>query len=212
MKHQNPRSFTVEVKRGKRRSPWLISSLQDSGDSHQDTASIADCLRHTAEAAFTTPNGSQPSSVATPDQVTEARAAPERRILPDLTSEDPLQGLMRQEAERRAFLDGRRAPRPKRAKATTRKSDQVSGESAFQEAGQSPHGEEPDRVIEPKAPVAKKPASAAPIRIRPKQTPPTIAKRQDRKRSRREAYRLAGHPDALRPGERWKRRLPQICW
>ena len=173
---------------------------------------MADPLRHTAETAFTPLDDSRPSSLATPDQVAEARAAPERRILLDLTSEDPHQSLMCQEAERRASLDGRRAPRPKKARAATRKSDQVISESAFQEAGQSPHGEEPDRVIEPKAPVAKKPTSVAPIRIRREKTPPTSAKRQDRKSSRRDAHRLAGHSDALRPGERWKRRLPPTCW
>ena len=173
---------------------------------------MADGLRHTAETAFTTPNDPRPSSVATPDQGTEARAAPERRILLDLTSEDPHQSLMRQEGERRASLDGRRAPRPKKATATTWKSDQVIGESAFDQSGQSPHGEEPDRVIEPKATFAKKPESAAPLRAGPKETRPIIAKRQHKKLSRRDAYRLARHSDALRPGERWKRRLPQICW
>lgn len=189
----------------------MTSPLQDSGESHQDTGRMADALRHTAETAFTTRNDSRPTSVATPGQVTEACAAPERRILPDLTSEDPLNALLRREAERRASLDNRHGSRRKKTNGAQGQVDRVKENKLVQEKVHNQRvrrGPEPVKAI----PVTKKAASPESVRIRPERTPPIIAKRKHKASGRRGAYRLAGNPDALRPGERWKRRLPQICW
>ena len=171
-------------------------------------------MRHAAELAFGNLDGRQAAAVLAVVQKVPASAVSERRILPDLTSEDPLKALLRQEADRRASRDGRRGPRKKRAEVIGGQDHRASGRKPVQKGKSRSRQGDADRAVRAAPPAVEKPGAAASIRIRLERSRPgkTIAARQHRKWNRRRAQRLPRLAEVQRPGEQWKRRLPPVCW
>ena len=210
-----PRSFTVEVKhRRSSRSQDLqpISPIPLEADNRRDRDQAADPVSHAAELAFGGPDGCQEVAVLAPAQEMTL-GVPERRILPDLTSEDPFQALLRKEAEKRASLDGRRGPRKKRADVIGGQDHRVDGRKLVKKAQSRARQGDADRAVRAAVPAVEKPAVAASIRVRRERSRPgkAAATRQQGRWIRRRPQRLPRHAEVLRPGERWKRRLPPVC-
>ena len=217
MKVQSPRSFTVEVKRRRSARPQdldLSSPPPSKADIRRDRDQAADPVRHAAQLAFGGLDGCARAPVAAPVQEGKGSGVPERRVLLDLTSEDPLEALLRREAEKRASLDGRRGSRKKRADVIGGQDHRVDGRKPVQKVQSRSRQGDADRAIGAATPAVGKPAAAASIRIRLERSQPgkTIAARQQARWGRRGAQRLPRHAEVLHPGERWKRRLPPVCW
>ena len=206
-------SFTVEIKRAGRRS----------AAAHGATKAILglDLLEHTfgapSRAGAPLPRATEledaPHSRASdalyrgPKPVhddAKARSEPHaRRILPDLLARaaDPLQERMEREAEERA------ARRRARADSSRRDAEAVPDGK--------PEGEITRTVLavpaEPVLPsTPEQPISSAADEADESQGAAS-SERQSPGRSARRAQR-AGRADGLRRGERWKRRLPDVCW
>ncbi|MDQ4059769.1 MAG: hypothetical protein M3145_01490 [Pseudomonadota bacterium] len=149
-----------------------------------------------------------------PDMQANAEAAaepPTVRILPDLQWEDPVEARLRQEAEERAARrHGPRGPRKKAEPKATRTEPRPAAEQG--PARKTARKRKlpfvwPDEFEAEPVPAAvahPAPAVAQPVGT-PKLGRPATQLSNRKARQRRAAV-------SLRAGERWKRRLPQVCW
>jgi hypothetical protein len=221
-------SFTVEIKRAGRRS----------AAAHGATKAILglDLLEHTfgapSRAGAPLPRATEledaPHSRASdalyrgPKPVhddAKARSEPHaRRILPDLLARaaDPLQERMEREAEERAARRRARADSSRRdAEAVPDGKPEGEITRTVSAAAAEPVAEITRTVLaapaEPVLPSSpEQPISSAADEADESQGAAS-SERQSPGRSARRAQR-AGRADGLRRGERWKRRLPDVCW
>ena len=136
-------------------------------------------------------------------------AATPRRVLPDLlsTPADPVEERLRQDAEERATR--RRGPRVKRAKSMVAPSTSKFGDDSVLSAPDAAKEVSSDLkptyslVSEPLAQVESPAGSGEPSRNRI-----GAALLRQIKRAERSGLPLPRVP----AGQRWKRRLPKVCW
>jgi hypothetical protein len=214
-------SFTVEIKRANKRSPDVVAvrSAPATGNELVDHVFGAPIGKPAERPGRNQRSGESPA-ISPPASGAQAKGdedgaqarpqgGPARRILPDLLSvePDPVEQRMKQHAveqaaRRKATLDMRRSM----ARTSPRPESQ-------------PEVESPARAPIPGAashrPVAERQPEAAALAghdVSAVQQPnPARTRTKDAHAAVRKSRRAGLHPE-LRPGERWKRRLPQACW
>jgi hypothetical protein len=249
MRHRTARPFTVEVKGRKRELSQLQSTFTDK--SSTSDAQVSSLLLSTFRdgdrsgavdpvglAHGTAEPGSQGFNIATSALKVQSKAAATerqaKRILPDLSWEEPVEALLRERAEERALLRRQpRGPRKKNAEplaaqtraATPIVEKQLTGREQLPEqrsavadrqidvSGRDEHdvaAMKPARPVMSRARVANLRLSrAAPSRVHRHGLEWLYRKWAHRAACRR--VRRRGLPVRLRHGERWTRHLPQVC-
>lgn len=235
MRRREKPSFTVEIKR-KSKSPSgpSRSANAEAGERHRPATKLASTsrlirsaplLKWTDLAVVSTPEVRQPIAEADRTEIPEKVESPVQpktaRVLPDLLSAEFEEQRVRREMEERAARR-RRARRtrvgvqPPKLHADTRPDDDAEDEirldfdqttsAAMADTTGDTGREVPDPALDQQAEA-------------PRQSGPGIetTERQSIKKKRalmvasRRAKRR-GEPLPLRAGERWKRRLPRVCW
>ena len=227
-RHSGRSSFTFEIKRTPRPSPEILSRRKTSFPAF---SSLADQVFGTFSGPSTAPSfdGSQ-GSASDRSQVglgslgvisrergegTEAlKKASPQRVLPDLLSvlPDPVEERLREEAEERAAR--RRAARQARV---------VTGEGASIRSASANKEMQPVQratMDSGSSMLAKgRPSTPEPLLRGPEQSPALLAPTRvqskgaaNMKEAARRAQKKGLQAPRLPPGERWKRRLPWMCW
>ncbi len=214
------RSFTFEIKRANRRTPEVApvsrASLPESSPladqvfgklSVRPRAPQANKVEILASVRSTTPASQPPEVFGTTGSSAEKSA---RRVLPDLLSApvNPIAERVQREADeqaerRRAARASRTTKGAKRSSAATTRKDTTPAVST---ATWSAVTEPMNGADQLQAPVA---ASPQPVKL--------VATSRKRKRKAllavfRRAERNGRAVSLLPAGQRWKRRLPQVCW
>jgi hypothetical protein len=218
-------SFTVEVKRNNKRVPLTLATADSSlGERHR----LADQLLFgpggggsTIRAPELTPD--RPAAEAVPPKA--PAEAGEGRVLPDLLGETRAEERLRQELEERAAR-----LRAARGARKTVPSVEPIGANTLMRDERDPAREavldltpaaEPLSVEEPVLTVEEvvAPAAVPPVlslSVSPLDRSPGRSRLRGWRRKADQAVgRRAERQGAfmrLRAGERWKRRLPQVCW
>jgi hypothetical protein len=241
VRHRAKPSFTVEVKRNNKRVPLtaapagsLLSERHRQADQllFGDLSGLVDPAGRPRGGRLTTRHADaepQPPAVeaVTSEVCTEAgRARPTGRILPDLLEQSRAEARLRQELEERKvrLRAQRRASRPSSVSRPKRASAQASAEAhAGPKAILDPT---PTAEVSLKEPVLAAVEVAAPAAVEPitasgLRRPHGSQQRTETARgnSMRRAKQAGGHRSErreasvpLRAGEKWKRRLPRVCW
>ena len=233
MSIRQSRPFTVEIK-GKRRKPlWAtadpkIHPLVDDPPSAPSRANGENgsrtAIRLATDLIFRHAGASVQASTPGPASIepSSGPAAVRPRILPDLSlQQDPIEVRLREEAEARAARRHRpRGSRRKTEAEPTRTGAAEHEPTAVQEVtrGAKPltQARQEGSALRAKASqpvIVRQPASA------PRPSPSMVQMQNDSGRESRRVARAAlrkakrkGLPIPLRPGERWKRRLPKSAW
>jgi hypothetical protein len=203
-------SFTFEVKRANRRSPevfTLSKSPVPTGSSlaHQvfggASAPVRDLRPEVAQhEAPARPTISSPHAAPGEKELTKSGSLAPRRILPDLLAitVNPVAERARQEAEERV------ARKVSRASAATKR----SASSVLSSGDQSdlPEQKLASEIVLPVAPIVldHDPAKA----VKPSLQGTSSTLRRGIKKAQRNGEPLPRLP----AGQRWKRRLPMVCW
>jgi hypothetical protein len=140
----------------------------------------------------------KPSPSAEEQPGSDADAPATRRILPSLTEEDPVHLILADEAAQ---------PRKRRGRPAKIR---VEGEST----PPKPRGR-PRKVVPEARDLPAREAPAPVVLHEPAPTSRPVVESQPRKLPgyvRGDIYSRWARHDTLRPGERWKKRLPKICW
>jgi hypothetical protein len=240
MRHRIARPFTVEVKSRRRPFPQVFAAVRDL-DSRTDKqqafglSSKGELGTNWSVYAASIQPINKPSITVSASEIqakAQAGEQPARRILPDLSWQEPVDELLRERAEEQATR--RRQPRGPRKRSTTPAPDEIASRRPEQEdirckpAMEKSAGayENPVGAADRDTPIptaSKRSAS----RVARQPTATLLLRRSSRARARRRglrwgrlrwadraAYRRAqrrGRPVRLRAGERWKRRLSRAC-
>lgn len=210
MKRNTTPIFKVEVKRGSRPNRNWVQAAEDRASKHSPQSGFSGPAPRAQTA--------RPMDVET---VAEVKVA---RVLPDLLSAEALENRTREQFEHRAAeRQNRGRPPVDRSRLPVVSSRAIPGRAVEQqvveEAAPEPargrtrsrRGPTPDQELglqrstatldaRPEDPVAI-PDSAGAVRTR---APVSDAELRSAKRR--------GQKVVLKPGERWKRRLPRVCW
>ena len=231
MPRRPTRPFTVEVRSSRKRllhPAVVIAGLEDkslpadglpNGKPHTSTLdglNIPSLLRQDLARPEIARIRAPAPETSAPESQPEAQAATKPltdRILPDLQAEDPMEALLRREVEQRAPRP-RGRPRGSRNKPklqTSRDALRLDEEQIARRRTvirQTAPAEE--TVVE----ATDKPVLVEVVGPEPVSTPPAETRILDRSVTRTFSRRAKrrGEPVRLRPGERWKRRLPKALW
>ncbi len=239
MSIRQSRPFTVEIK-GKRRKPlWATadpkihhivdgpppasSRANGEGGSRATVRLATDIISGQPKAAVratqASSGGIEPFSEPMAEQ---AEAVVRPRILPDLSPlQDPIEVRLREEAEARAAR--RHRPRGPRRKIEAEPTQTAAAEHEPTAAQEVTRGAKPLMRSHQKGSVLRAKVPQPVIARQPASMPdPSLSTAQAQngsdhgsRRAARAALRKArrkGFPIPLRPGERWKRRLPKSAW
>ncbi len=213
------RSFTFEVKRANRRVPEVVTL---SKAPVSESASLADQVfgklsarpraRQADKIEVPAPVGSTASAPQPPEVfgTTESAEKSARRVLPDLLSVpvSPVEERVQREAEERAVR--RRAARASRAtKEAKRPSVATTRENTTPAVSTATRSVVIEAMIGADQPLEAITTSPQPVKLVP-------TSRRRKRNALLTAFRRAGRNGRAVPrlpaGQRWKRRLPQVCW
>jgi hypothetical protein len=247
MRHRTVRPFTVEVKSRKKSLPQTPATFHDSNVGTQATSSLLsifsnsssrsaaehDQLAYTIQEPSGRPLHTFTSASETQSKGVEGAERQAKRILPDLSWQEPVEVLLREHTEEQAIRRRQpRGPRKVTTKPATARAAKQRPENRMRQSNQAIDQEAVARnspitvngkdvpvpaLVDPLVKAGARPRLANPILRR--SLPARMRRRGSRWLDRRQAhwaaYRRArrhGVPVRLRAGERWKRRLPRACW
>jgi hypothetical protein len=241
VRHRAKPSFTVEVKRNNKWAPLTVApagSLLSERHRQADQLLFGD-LSGLAEPAGRPKGGrlstrhadaeAQPPAAEAVTSETHAeagRARPTGRILPDLLEQSRAETRLRQELEEREVrVRAQQGARPPSSGSTSKRAKVQAGVEAHagRKAALDPT---PTAEVSLKDPILATKEVAAPAAVGPitasTPTPPSSPRQPigtARGTSRRQTNQAGGHRSEgrgasvlLRAGEKWKRRLPRVCW
>ena len=225
MRHRATPTFTVEVKRSSKKTGSIFKAADDQPSESRRVAEklFAGGLSPASVNGSSggLPNDQHAAAQALLPDINQGVPAPQRRILPDLLRTNPVPPQPEEEVEERAVRRHRSTgPRKRIAEPVVSRIEPRSGWVAT-DIGQLPPVEvsEQEQPVHPQdaAPaLAAAQEAAAPIVPYPgdtdqaggtrhgSDTPAVRATNRETARSR--------EASALPPGQRWKRRLPRVCW
>jgi hypothetical protein len=235
-------SFTVEVKRNNKRVPPTVTPAgsfpterhrQADQPLFGDLSSLAEPAERFKDSRLSTHQSDPEPKLLTAEAVTTktkaeaGRVRPTGRILPDLLEESRAEMRLREGLEERAARP--QAQRSARGPSSGSRSNRASGQKGAEAdaghkavldltlAADAVSGEEPVLIAtEVATSAAYEPTAASSLRPRYGSRQRTGTPQTNKSRRANEAV---GHRSErqegsvlLRAGERWKRRLPRVCW
>lgn len=206
MKRRTSSTFKVEIKKSRAISTsWVLEAESRQA---RDASALLERSGARASTVFAPPHPQVSRAEDKPIAEPERGSTPQpARILPDLISAQLLEARIQEEFEQRAAHD-RKPAQPRR-----KRPDRVPDPAEVSErVAREPRGghrrRHPEHVAWDSTPATAPEArvgSAPRVTVRPTRNE-TASAAEIRRAKRR------GEPVVLRAGERWKRRLPRICW
>jgi hypothetical protein len=242
VRHRAKPSFTVEVKRNNKRVPLTVAPAGSLlSERHRkvdqllfgDLSGLAEPAGRPKGGRLSTRHAEAEPQVPAAEAVTSeidvkaARVRPTGRILPDLLEQSRAETRLRHELEEREIrLRAQQGARPPSSGSTLKRAKVQAGIEAHAGRKAAP---DPFPAVETaglKRPVLAvnevgTTATVEPVAASSLSLPSSSRQRTGTPRgnTRRSAVQAGGHrsdrreaPVLLRAGERWKRRLPRVCW
>lgn len=242
MRYRAKPSFTVEVRRKNKLVPLTASAAGSFPDERHrqadqmlfgDLSCLAEPSERLKDSRLSThqpdPERQRPAveAVTSETQAEAGRVRPTGRILPDLLEQSRAEMRLREGLEERAARP--QAQRSARGPSSSSRSNRASGQKGAEAdarhnavldltlAANAVSGEEPVLITtEVATSAAYEPTAASSLRPRYGSRPRTGTPQTNKSRRVNEAVRHRSERQEgsvlLRAGERWKRRLPRVCW